>query len=136
MKKVFSLLLLILALSSNVFALEKTFDGQYYAPKAVIDNNHITIGIQPTDLKIHKFKIVQMLNWMSPNTEYVTIEEYKPDFPASLYKRIEYRKGILPNFAILKYMIYVDDNPIIVYEVHTNGNGNIVHSSQRWLRYK
>jgi hypothetical protein len=130
--KIINLLIVLLLLPSFAYSLDtiSSPDGRWLAIKPTIECNAITIGIIPVDSKIYKFKIIYFFN-----ENRVSEKSYSPPFSASYYERMEYKElnSIWPNFAKLRYFIYIDNEPIVVFEFHTNGSGTINYSFVRWL---
>lgn len=103
-------------------------DGKWIAVKPFIDYYSITIGIEPTDIELHKFKLYHFLN-----KEFV----YQEEFTTNTYRKyIRYRdiKSIYPNLSNLEYIIYVDDKPVVTFEFHTNCSGIVNYSFVTWLK--
>jgi hypothetical protein len=102
-------------------------DSKWLAVRAFYKDINPTIGIDATDIKIHKFHITVYLS--------NKIIEDKIVYQNSYREMLSYKKSntITPNFAVIKCFIYIDDNPVAVYEFHTQGTGIIMFSFFRWL---
>jgi len=130
--KIISLLIFLLIIPSSCYSIDTILspDGRWIVAKPFTDYNSITIGIIPTDIKIHKFEIFCFLN-----EKLINKEDYEPSFPASYMLRVKYKTldSIWPNFCKLRYIIYIDNKPVVTYEFHTNGSGTINYSFITWL---
>jgi hypothetical protein len=128
-KKIIGFLFIFLMVSIPIFGMDTytSPDGKWIALKQFTHDINPTVGVDASDIKIHKFETFLYISDKLISKEISYSNSYR--------KMLDYKKSntILPNFTYIKFIIYVDDNPLNTYDFHTNGTGMIVFNSHRWL---